>query len=133
VTSGAVVAGAGVVARWVDAFNARDLDGMLACLAEHVDFHPLRLNGCDASYGGHNGVREWWRQLGRGSFEHRIAISETRATGDGRVLSSGSLTLGGEADIGPFCALHSFEDGLIVTARHYLSDPDMIERVGLLR
>jgi hypothetical protein len=30
----------GIVSRWVKAFNARDLDGMLACLAEDVDFTP---------------------------------------------------------------------------------------------
>ena len=122
-----------MVARWVDAFNARDLDGMLACFTEDVDFHPLRLNGCDASYSGHDGVREWWLLVNRGRLEHRIVISDTRVIDDGRMLANGSLTLGGEVDIGRFCALHSFEGGLIVMAHHYLSDPDMIERVGLLR
>ena len=54
-----------VVSRWVDAFNARDLDGMLACLAADVDLHPLRLSGLRASYRGHDGVREWFAQLKR--------------------------------------------------------------------
>jgi hypothetical protein len=133
VISGAQIAGAGVVARLVEAFNARDLDGMLACFAQNVDFHPLRLNGCESSYSGHDGVRAWWLQINRGGLEHRVVISETRVTDDGRVLSSGSLRLPGGLEIGTFCALHSFEAGLIVTAHHYLSDPDMVERVGLLR
>jgi SnoaL-like protein len=128
-----VADGAAVVAHWADAFNARNLAGMLVCLAEHVDFHPLRLNHCDASYSGHDGVRDWWTQLNRGWLEYRIAISETDFADDGRILSGGLLTFGSEAEIGPFCALHSFQDGLIVEAHHYLSDPDMIEHVGLLR
>lgn len=103
------------------------------CLVENVDFHPLRLNGCHASYSGHEGVREWWVQLNRGRLEHQIVLSDVRLADDGQIISSGSLTLGGEIDIGPFCALHLCEDGLIVSARHYLSDPDMIEHVGLLR
>ncbi len=34
-----------IVARWVDAFNDRDLEGMLARCHPEVRFHPLRLAG----------------------------------------------------------------------------------------
>ena len=106
---------------------------MLECLAGRVDFHPLRLNGCRAAYIGHDGVMEWWAQLHRGQPDHQIILTGARHASDGRVLASGMLSLAGEAAIGPFCALHSLENGLIVSAHHYLSDPDMIEHVGLLR
>ncbi len=53
------------VRRWFDAFNSRDLKGMLACMHPHVDFHPLRLHGIDASYRGHRGVSAWFAGLRR--------------------------------------------------------------------
>jgi len=35
-------------------------------------------------------------------------------------------------DIGPFCGLHRLTDKRIVTPHHYLTDPDVIERLGLI-
>lgn len=121
-----------IVSRWVEAFNARDLDGMLVLLDARVVFHPLRLSGLRGSYGGHEGVREWFDRLTRLRHEHRIVLSEARAVGVGQVFAAGSLSLAGEPDIGPFCALHRFDGGLIVAAHHYLTDPEMIERLGLV-
>ena len=121
-----------LVARWVEAFNARDLDGMLACLAEDVDFHPLRLTGVLASYDGHDGVREWWATLGDIGHDHRIVLAEVRYLRDGRVLASGSLKVGGERDVGPFSAVDRVDGGRIVATHHYLSDADMLEQIGLI-
>jgi ketosteroid isomerase-like protein len=120
-----------IVVRWVDAFNARDLDLMLALLAPDVDFHPLRLSGLASRYRGHGGVQEWFRRSRRLRHEHQIVLSEVRDVGQ-RVFAAGSLSLGGEPDTGPFCALHRVRDGLIVAVRQYLTDPDMIERLGLI-
>jgi hypothetical protein len=122
-----------IVSRWVDAFNARDLDRVLAGLAGAVDFHPLRLSGIAASYRGHDGAREWFTQLMRLHHDYRIVLHEIRETSEGRVFASGSLSLGAESDVGPFCALHRFADGLIVAIHQYLTDPDMIESLGLSR
>jgi len=113
-----------IVVRWVEAFNARDLDGMLACLAEDVDFYPLRLNGMDGRYRGHDGVREWFANLRRSRHEHQIVVSETRDLGQGRVLASGSLSLGGPADVGSFCAVNRIHGELIIAAHHYLRGHD---------
>lgn len=117
--------------RWTDAFNARDLHGMLACLDEKVEFYPLRVGTVRGPYRGHDGVRDWFARLERDGHEHQIAISRVRALADGGVLSSGSLTLAHEADLAPFCGLHRIREGLIVAAHHYISDPDMIEHLGL--
>ncbi len=121
-----------IVLRWVQAFNARDLEGMLACVAAQVELHPLRLDGLEARYRGHDGVRAWFERLRQRGHEHRIAVCEVRDLGAGKVFSSGSLSLGDEADIGPVCALHQVDGGLIVTVREYLTDPEMIERLGLI-
>ena len=52
-----------VLTQWVEAFNARNLDGMLSCLSVGVEFHPLKLGGARDCYHGHRGVREWFAQL----------------------------------------------------------------------
>ena len=121
-----------IVSRWVDAFNARDLDAMLACLAEGVDFHPCRLSGLGTSYSGHDGVREWFGRLERLRHEHKIVLSETRDLGDGRVFARGRLSLGGSAEVGPFSAVQRIDGGLIVAAHHYLTEPDLLEALGLV-
>lgn len=121
-----------IVVRLVEAFNARDLDGMLRLVDPAVVFHPLRLGGLRGPYRGHDGVREWFAQLERLRQEHRIVLSEARSVGDGQVFAAGSLSLRGEPDVCPFCALHRLDGGLIVAAHHYLTDPDMIERLGLI-
>lgn len=121
-----------LVVRWVEAFSARDLESMLACLAKDVDLHPLRLRGVAARCRGHRGVREWFARLGQMHHEYRIMPSEVRAVGDGKVFVNGSLSLGGEPDIAPFRALHRIEAGLIVSAHECVTDPDTIERLGLI-
>ena len=119
--------------RCVEAFNARDLEGMLACLSKDVEFHPLRLGGLCACYRGHDGVREWFANLTRSRYDHRIAVSETRDLGRGRVLASGSLWLGEQREIETVCAVERINHGLIVATDHYLTDTTMIERLGLIR
>jgi len=121
-----------IVSRWAQAFNARDLDGMLACVAERIDLHPLRLRGLATRYRGRDGVREWFAHLQQGHHEYRIAVCQVRDLGAGKVFASGLLSLGDETDIGPVCMLHQHDGGMIVSAREYLSDPDTIERLGLI-
>lgn len=105
---------------------------MLACLDPEVRFHPLRLSGLDGSYRGHDGVQRWFAQLAQLHHDYVIALFEVRGSGDNRVLAVGELRLAGKLEIAPFCALHRIADGVIVAAHHYLSDPDMLEHLGLI-
>ena len=118
-----------IVTRWVDAFNERDLEGMLARFHREVRFHPLRLVGLDGSYRGHDGVRRWFTQL---RHERVFVLSDVHGVGDDQVLAVGALALAGGFEIAPLCALHRILNGLIVAAHHYLTDPDMLERLGLV-
>lgn len=121
-----------IVTRWVDAFNERDLEGMLARVHPEVRFHPLRLAGLDGSYRGHHGVRRWFMRRAQLRHTHVFVLSDVHGAGDDQVLAVGALALAGEVEIAPFCALHRITDGLIVAAHHYLTDPDMLERLGLV-
>lgn len=108
--------------RWFDAFNSRDLEGMLACMHPNVDFHPLRLPGVIGPYQGHEGLREWFSTLRRMSHEHRIELTETSFLGEGRVIAGGSLSPADGTGQTSFWALERLEAGLIVSARHHLSN-----------
>jgi len=121
-----------IVVRWVEAFNARDLEGMLACLAEDVEFYPLRLGGLRGCYRGHEGVQDWFANVRHSHSGYQIVLSETRDLGGGRVLASGCLRLDGQCEIESFCALDRINEGQIVAAHHYLTDANMIERLGLI-
>lgn len=120
-----------IVLRWIDAFNARDFDAMLSCLDPDVRFHPLRLSGLAGSYRGHEGVSEWFERL-RMRHDPRIRVTELHAVNGDQVNVIGSLSLGDDPEIAPFCGLHRIRDGRIVAAHHYLTDPDMIEYLGLI-
>jgi ketosteroid isomerase-like protein len=45
-----------------EAFNRRDLEGMLALMHDEVEIEP-RLGALEGDYRGHEGVRRWWSNL----------------------------------------------------------------------
>jgi SnoaL-like domain len=117
-----------VVRAWFDTFNGRDVDAMLESTAPDVMFEPLRL--LRGGYDGHDGVKRWSAdaQGMLGGEPGVIAVDEIRTVGSGRVLLTGKLP--GHT---PFAALHEFDDsGRIVAMRHYLSDAQTMESIGLL-
>lgn len=71
-----------VVRRWFDAFNAREIDAMLAEMHPRVDFHPLRLHGVESSYHGHDGVRSWLDDVERLHHTHRIELADVHDAQD---------------------------------------------------
>jgi SnoaL-like domain len=121
-----------LILRWVNAFNARNLEGLLACLHPEVDFHPLKLVGLDRSYRGHDGVRRWFDRLGELRYKHLIDLGEVRDSRQGQLLAIGSVRVRKYGVITPFCATHTIKDELIAIARHYPHEADSVERVSLL-
>jgi ketosteroid isomerase-like protein len=117
---------------WFDAFNGRDLDGMLVRMHPRVDFHPLRLQGVESAYVGHDGVRRWFSRLQAMEHDHRVELASVRAGRDGQLIAIGSIRLStGTPEDDSFWALERFAEGLIVAAYHYLTDPSIGED-GLL-
>src|SRR4051794_35154766 len=121
-----------LVLRWVNAFNARNLDALLSCLHTEVDFHPLKLLGIERSYWGHEGVRVWLGRLDALHYRHRIELSEVRQGGRGQLLAVGALSVPGHGSVVPFCASHAFRDDLIALVRQYPRHPDLVERGALV-
>jgi SnoaL-like domain len=121
-----------LVSLWFEAFNARDLDGVLAPLDREVDLYPLKLRGLAGSYRGHGGVQDWLADLEREDHDYQIDLGDVCSMIDGQVVALGSLRLAGELDVAPFCAVQRIGGGLIVAAHHCLRDPEMIDRLGLI-
>jgi hypothetical protein len=120
-----------ILTQWVEAFNARDLDAMLTSLSLGVEFRPLKLEGLRECYHGHTGVREWFTQFLSLRAAHHIVLSDVRDLGEGKVFAVGALRVAAdEPEIGPFCALHRLNGRLIIAARHFLTDPDMVEHIA---
>jgi len=121
-----------LVSSWVTAFNERDLDGMLECLDGDVDLRPLKLTGLDRSYRGHDGVRRWFERIGQLGHEYQLCVDRLSSDAEGSVVTvAGSVRLG-QAALAPFSAIHDIASGQILSARHYLSEFDLIERLGLV-
>lgn len=110
------------VRRWFDAFNSRNLEGMLACMHPYVDFHPLRLHGLHSAYSGHAGVRAWFAELLRLGHDHCIELAEVRPSSHGKLVAAGTLKMDDPPGPSSFWALQRFEGGMIIAAQHFLSD-----------
>jgi SnoaL-like domain len=122
-----------LVSQWIESFNDRNLEGLLACMNADVRFYPLRLSGFDRFYHGHDGVCSWFRRMEQLGYAHRIALHNVRAGPDGEVVAIGELRLDEGSDAARFWARDQVVDGQIVVSHHYLTDPDIFDDIGSLR
>lgn len=119
------------VSDWFGQFNRHDIDGMLALMHTDVDFHPLRLEGLDPSYLGHDGVRGWLDEVARRENPHRVVVAEIFEVSGDRVLSAGEVIVDNRS-VAPFTGLYSFDSEAIVELHHYYTPSWVLERLGLL-
>jgi ketosteroid isomerase-like protein len=121
-----------VVTAWFEAFNVRDLDGMLERFDDEIEFRPLRFPGVEPSYAGHAGIREWFAAVAGGGHVHRIEAERFSRTEDGRLLVAGKVSLASVGGIAPFSGLYEFEGGRIRKAIHYFTPVAVLDRLGLV-
>lgn len=120
------------IGQWFDAFNQRDLEGMLERLDPAIEFQPLRFPGIDHSYAGHEGIRLWFEAVTGGGHVHRIDADEFRTMDDGRILVSGSVSLAAVGGIAPFSGIYVVEGDLIRQASHYFTPSTVLDRLGII-
>ncbi len=120
---------ADVVGGWVQAFNLRDLAGMLNRVDDDIDFHPLRLTGVSGCYRGHDGLRQWYERLALDP-ELQIDLADIHLAPSTDVVAAGYLLLG-PTQLAPYCALHRLAAGRITFMQQYLSDLDTLERLAM--
>jgi hypothetical protein len=122
-----------LVQRWIEAHNERDLDGMLACVTEDFEFHPLRfIEGAKTSFVGHDELRLWFSRLMRSGSGHELRLSHLEERGMNEVLVVGSIQLPDSSSVADFYGVYEISDGLIRRATHYISDRRTMETLGLI-
>jgi hypothetical protein len=126
-------AGASLVARWIEAYNGRDIPTMLACVSESFELHQLRPAGnTDFVYVGHEGLRLWFDELKRSGSRHELRVAKIPKSENREVSVSGSVDVPGESPVADFHGVYEISGGLIVQARHWIGDGRTMEELGLL-
>ena len=116
--------------RYVAAYNDRDLQAMLDVLDESIVSHPSRLVGA-TDHEGHDGVRAWWKAMEDRGDWYEVGIREIRQPDPDRVAILGDIYDDGER-VSPWCLIMRVRGGLIVESHSYLSDDDLLDRLGLM-
>jgi len=70
----------------VEAFNRRDLEGMIETMDPEIELVPLRGAIEGIAYHGHDGVRAYMRDMAADWQDSVIEIAGMRELGDGRIL-----------------------------------------------
>ena len=124
--------------RSVDLFNRRDVEAWLEYLDPEVELHWTlfaMLGGGATVFRGHEGVREYLRDLDEAFAEFQIAeISEIRDLGE-RVLAVGQLR-GRGRDSGaevesPVAYVVEFKNGRIIRMDDFFDPKEALEAAGL--
>jgi hypothetical protein len=121
-----------VVTSWFEAFNLRDLEGMLERFDDEIEFRPLRFPGIEPAYVGHDGIRGWFEAVTGGGHVHRIEAESFARTEDGRLLVAGKVSLASVGGIAPFSGLYEFEGERIRKAIHYFTPVAVLDRLGIV-
>ncbi len=118
--------------RFIDAFNRRAAEELVALADPAIEFRPTSLVGSRRVYRGHDGLRRWVADLGEAAVEHRVRVCSVRALDDGRFLVASEVLVDGEL-IAPSAMLARVgEAGRIVEAHAYLTDEQLLSDVGLV-
>ena len=126
-----------VFKRAFDAINRGDADALVSELDAEVEWHGailMAMGGKQTVYQGHEGLREWLRDLYETLSEFHADYPEIRDLGDrtvaiGRVRARGRAS---EAEIeSPHGTVVEFKNGKGVRIRTYLDPKEALEAAGL--
>jgi ketosteroid isomerase-like protein len=112
-----------LIAQGVAAFNAGDIDGMLAPIHRDVEFQPLRAVLEGTVYHGHEGFRRWLEDTAEDWEQFDLDVIELTEVGANSVLLYGRVHARGRAsgvELDSTAAwLCELRDGLIGRLRFY--------------
>jgi ketosteroid isomerase-like protein len=110
-----------------EAFTERDVEGVIAHLDDDVEFSAVTGDhaGRTEPYRGHDGIRQYFRDVAEVWDELRIVPGEYRQDGD-KILVTGRVTARSPARIvaGSTGWIWRLRDGVVVYARVYPSAAD---------
>ena len=118
-----------VVRCWVAAFNRRDAEALVRLAHPAVVVYPSALFRRRDRYGGHDGLRTWIAELVAGDTPGSVVITDVRQESTGEILLMGEIAVQGRP-VSPVAGLFETRDGLVLSARSYLSDERTMRDVG---
>ena len=120
--------------RWIDAFNARDIEAQISLLDPGIEYHSTFAATDSAVYHGHDGFRRWhrarWEVWGemRTDPEAYFDLGEQIlmfAVFHGRGRSSGvEVTM-------PMAQVSKWREGRMVYAKGYVSREEALRELGV--
>ena len=122
-----------VVERWYEAYNARDLEQLLALMHPDVDATSAGMSGVEgSSHLGHGGIRRYFIDLWETWEDPRVEVEQLLER-DGVVVMLGHTTgrgrLSGMNVVEPVATLVTVEEGVITHYRTYRSWETALELV----
>jgi hypothetical protein len=117
--------------RFIDGFNRRDADALVALCHPELEFVPTLLVGQRSVYYGHEGLRRWVNKLIESGGLHEVRVRKIRVLDDEHFAALTEVCLEGET-ITPSAMVARVKDGLIIHVKAYLSDEQTLIRVGVL-
>jgi ketosteroid isomerase-like protein len=123
-----------LVRRALAAFNARDIDGYLACCAADIQLENL-LSAIEGEYTGHVAIRRFFDDIAAAAPDFTVNVESLEAIGTDRVLAFVHVTASGRvsgiASDTPTANLYDVADGRIKRLRVFLDRVEALKAVGL--
>lgn len=116
---------------FIDAFNRRDTTRLVALCDRDVEFRPTKLTGARRTYHGHDGIREWGRELVESGAQHLAGVREIRVLDDERFVVLTEVVHDGEV-LMPSAMIARLAKGKLIEVRGYLTDIATLEGLGFL-
>jgi SnoaL-like domain len=121
-----------IAEQFIDAFNRRDADGLVALCDRQIEFHPTVLVGARRIYRGHDGIRRWVADLARAQIQHQVRVRRVRVLDERSFMLLSEVLLDGEVITPSAMLARVTEAGLIEQAHAYLSDERTLGEIGLM-
>ena len=120
--------------RFIEAFNARDIDLLIALCDRHVEFHSLFAAVGDTVYHGPE-IRKWHRDL-EDAWGKEIRIEPEAFFDLGEHTVAFNLLYGRGQQSGvevemPYAQVMRWQDGLIVYFKAYVHREDALRELGV--
>jgi hypothetical protein len=120
-----------IARRFVEGFNQRDAESLVALSDPGIAFFPTAVVGTGDRYDGHDGLRQWVTQLDESGIGHQGRLREVRPTEDGFVLFS-DVMLDGKLITPAALVVVLSKRHLITEARGLLTDSELLTRIGVM-
>jgi hypothetical protein len=116
---------------FVEAFNDRDADALVALAQPRIVFRPTTLAGHRRTYHGHPGLRRWVAEIDAAGVDVQVQIREIRPLWPSSFLVLSKLRVGDEL-ITDSAMIASVHQDKIIEAHGYHSDEQMLAHLDLI-